>query len=75
MIVLADFIGSAASRYVIAALAFAATGCVVVTIAFVFSKREKRLERRLAAWRCCAPSVHLQKSRVRRCLQASRPAS
>lgn len=50
MIVLADFIGSAASRYVIAALAFAATGCVVLTVAFVFSKREKRLERRLAGY-------------------------
>jgi tight adherence protein B len=50
VIVLADFIGSAASRYLIAALAFAATGCLVVTLAFVFAKREKRLERRLAGY-------------------------
>ena len=50
MIVLAEFIGSAASRYVIAAAAFAATGCTVVTLAFVFGKREARLERRLAGY-------------------------
>ena len=50
MIVLADFIGSAASRYVIAGAAFAATGCTVVTLAFVFGKREARLERRLAGY-------------------------
>jgi tight adherence protein B len=50
VIVLAEFIGSAASRYVIAAAAFAATGCTVVTIAFVFAKREARLERRLAGY-------------------------
>jgi tight adherence protein B len=47
---LADFIGSAASRYVIAAAAFAATGCAVVTVAFIFAKREARLERRLAGY-------------------------
>ena len=39
MIVLAEFIGSAASRYVIAAVAFAATGCTVATLALVFNKR------------------------------------
>jgi tight adherence protein B len=50
VIVLADFIGSAASRYVIAAAAFAATGCTVVTLGFVFSKRGARLERRLAGY-------------------------
>ena len=50
MILLADFIGSEASRYVIAAAAFAATGCTVVTLAFVFGKREARLERRLAGY-------------------------
>ena len=50
MIVLAEFIGSEASRYVIAAAAFAATGCTVVTLAFVFGKREARLERRLAGY-------------------------
>jgi tight adherence protein B len=44
------FIGSAASRYLIAALAFAATGCTVVVLAFVFAKREARLERRLAGY-------------------------
>jgi tight adherence protein B len=48
--VLADFVGSAASRYLIAVLAFAATGCVVVTVAFVFAKRDARLERRLAGY-------------------------
>lgn len=50
MIVLADFIGSPASRYAIAAAAFAATACLVVTLSFVFSKREARLERRLAGY-------------------------
>lgn len=50
MIVLAEFIGSEASRYVIAASAFAATGCAVVTLAFVFGKREARLERHLAGY-------------------------
>jgi tight adherence protein B len=55
--VLADFVGSAASRYVIAALAFAATGCLVVTVAFVFGKREKRLERRLAGYDVNASSA------------------
>jgi tight adherence protein B len=50
VIVLADFIGSPASRYVIAAAAFAATGCMVLTIAFIFAKREARLERRLAGY-------------------------
>jgi tight adherence protein B len=50
VIVLADFIGSAASRYVIAALAFAATGCLIVTIVFVVAKRGNRLDRRLAGY-------------------------
>jgi tight adherence protein B len=50
VIVLAAFIGSAASRYVIAAAAFAGTGCAVVALAFVFAKREARLERRLAGY-------------------------
>lgn len=50
MIVLAEFIGSAASRYVIAGFVFAATGCTVVTLGFVFAKREARLERRLAGY-------------------------
>ena len=50
MIMLGDFIGSAASRYLIAGLAFAATGCIVVVVAFVFGKREARLERRLAGY-------------------------
>jgi len=50
VIVLADFIGSAASRYLLAALAFGATVCFVLTVAFVFSKRQKRLERRLAGY-------------------------
>ena len=50
MIVLGAFIGSAASRYLIAAMAFAATGCTVVVLAFVFGKREARLERRLAGY-------------------------
>jgi tight adherence protein B len=50
VIMLADFIGSEASRYVIAATAFAATGCLVVTIGFVFGKREARIERRLAGY-------------------------
>jgi len=48
--VLGAFIGSAGSRYLIAALAFAATGCLVVTLAFVFAKRESRLDRRLAGY-------------------------
>ena len=48
--ILADFIGSSASRYVIAAAAFLATGCAVFTVAFVFAKREARLERRLAGY-------------------------
>jgi tight adherence protein B len=50
VIVLAEFIGSAASRYLIAALAFSATACVVITVVFVFARREKRLERRLAGY-------------------------
>jgi tight adherence protein B len=50
VIVLAAFIGSEASRYVIAAAAFVATGCTVVTLAFMFGKREARLERRLAGY-------------------------
>jgi tight adherence protein B len=50
VIVLGAFIGSAASRYLIAAMAFAATGCTVVVLAFVFGKREARLERRLAGY-------------------------
>jgi tight adherence protein B len=50
MIVLADFVGSPASRYLIAASAFAATACTVVTLSFVFGKREARLERRLAGY-------------------------
>jgi tight adherence protein B len=50
VIVLADFIGSAASRYLIAVMAFAATGCAVVTVAFVVGKRDKRIERRLAGY-------------------------
>jgi tight adherence protein B len=50
VIVLADFTGSSVIPYLVAALAFAATGCMVVTIAFVMSKREKRLERRLAGY-------------------------
>ena len=50
MIVLADFIGSAASRYLIAAMVFTATACIVITIAFVFSKRDARLEKRLAGY-------------------------
>jgi tight adherence protein B len=50
VILLADFIGSAASRYVIAAAAFLATGCAVFTVAFIFAKREARLERRLAGY-------------------------
>jgi tight adherence protein B len=49
-VIMAEFIGSEASRYVIAAAAFAATGCTVVTLAFVFGKREARLERRLAGY-------------------------
>jgi tight adherence protein B len=50
VIVLADFIGSAAGPYLIAATAFLATGCMVVTVAFVFAKRDARLERRLAGY-------------------------
>jgi tight adherence protein B len=50
VIMLAAFIGSAASRYLIAAIAFSATGCTVITLAFVFGKREARLERRLAGY-------------------------
>jgi tight adherence protein B len=50
VILLSAFIGSEASRYVIAAAAFLATGCTVLTLAFVFGKREARLERRLAGY-------------------------
>jgi tight adherence protein B len=50
VIMLGAFIGSAASRYLIAATAFAATGCTVVVLSFVFGKREARLERRLAGY-------------------------
>jgi tight adherence protein B len=57
VIVLADFIGSAASRYLIAAIAFAATGCMVVTVAFVFAKRDARLERRLAGYEVHAGGI------------------
>jgi tight adherence protein B len=50
VILLGDFIGSAASRYLIASLAFAATACIVVVLSFVFGKKEARLERRLAGY-------------------------
>jgi tight adherence protein B len=50
VIVLGEFIGSAASRYLIASLAFAATGCIVVVLSFVLGKKEARLERRLAGY-------------------------
>jgi tight adherence protein B len=57
VIVLADFIGSPASRYVIAAAAFAATACSVVTLSFIFAKREARIGRRLAGYEVRHPST------------------
>ncbi len=56
MTLLAEFIGSAASRYVIAATAFAGTACAVWTVAFVASKKEARLERRLAGYEVVHPN-------------------
>jgi tight adherence protein B len=57
VIVLADFIGSAASRYLIAGMAFAATACIVITLAFVFAKRGARLEKRLAGYHVHAGGI------------------